>query len=489
MLSTHRTAHHYHYIAPVVTPAYVHRRGVHHASVHHEAVSPTPTPTPTATPAPDLSIALTPGADMDLTEAAGNEMESQIAVNPADHNNIVMVAQNDVDGGKTINYSVTTDGGLTWNRTTVGGDEDGFDPENNRADARVIFDAYGNLYVVYMVAAGPNEVDIVCLHSFDKGQTFNAVTTAVDGTRYNPDSPWLATGPSLTHPGQQVVWMSFTDLKGQLIDVTGITSGGLGNIGDWSTPSDVSDGFGTYSSIAIGPKGQIAVAWQQNAEGSQPTPLLFNVDTTGTGEGFGPDDHVFYSNVGGADVIPAQKHRSIDVEVKLAYDCSGGPANGRLYFVYTEAPDDNTTDTNIYLRYSDNNGQTFSKEALRVNDDTGANSQFLPALAVDQSNGDVGITWYDARNNVNNIATEIFGAVSKDYGLTFSKNVQISDGLTDTNWKGISTNNLDYGDNNSAAFVAGKLYAVWSDNTNSTGDNPDGTHAQFDILADVVSVT
>ena len=40
---------------------------------------------------------------------------------------------------------------------------------------------------------------------------------------------------------------------------------------------------------------------------------------------------------------------------------------------------------------------------------------------------------------------------------------------------------LDYGDDGSAVFNAGKLITVWSDNSNSTNDNPNGPNSRFDL--------
>jgi hypothetical protein len=40
---------------------------------------------------------------------------------------------------------------------------------------------------------------------------------------------------------------------------------------------------------------------------------------------------------------------------------------------------------------------------------------------------------------------------------------------------------IDFGDYTGSAFVNGVLMPVWADNSNSTGDNPDGTLGRFDL--------
>ncbi len=84
--------------------------------------------------------------------------------------------------------------------------------------------------------------------------------------------------------------------------------------------------------------------------------------------------------------LPAQPSRAIDAEVSLAWDRSGlhHPGNnGRVYIVYTNANPTNPDDTYIAVRYSNDSGATWSNEQ-QVND-RNPSSQFLPAVAVDQT--------------------------------------------------------------------------------------------------------
>jgi hypothetical protein len=47
---------------------------------------------------------------------------------------------------------------------------------------------------------------------------------------------------------------------------------------------------------------------------------------------------------------------------------------------------------------------------------------------------------------------------------------------------------FDYGEYNGLAFHGGNLYPVWADNSNSTGDNPNGTRQTLDIYTSTVQV-
>ena len=132
------------------------------------------------------------------------------------------------------------------------------------------------------------------------------------------------------------------------------------------------------------------------------------------------------------------------------------------------------------MRSSDDNGKTWSGP-VGVSDDKGANSEFLPSIAVDQSDGNVGIGWYDARNDSSNIKTQLFTAVSTDGGQTFSANVAISPGASDATNSGLdaSGQHTQYGDYSGLAFAGGILYPVWSDNSSELFGNPN--LPQFDL--------
>ena len=149
----------------------------------------------------------------------------------------------------------------------------------------------------------------------------------------------------------------------------------------------------------------------------------------------------------------------------------------------------------IEVQHSDDAGATWSP-AVRVNDDQTANSQFMPSIAVDQTTGNVALSWYDARNDLGaggsgdtngipNDDVQIWGTDSKDGGVTFAPNFRIRAGTSNAS---DAAYGFDYGDYTHAAFVAGSFWPVWSDNSNSTGNNPDGTLHQLDLYAAKVTI-
>ena len=71
-------------------------------------------------------------------------------------------------------------------------------------------------------------------------------------------------------------------------------------------------------------------------------------------------------------------------------------------------------------------------------------------------------------------------------GANFLAPVRVSDGVSDEDRA--DPDNNDYGDYTGIAAFGGSAFAVWGDNSNSTGDNPGG-NATFDVYVDRVILT
>jgi len=285
------------------------------------------------------------------------------------------------------------------------------------------------------------------------------------------------------------VWVGYTDTRARRVRVVAARSTGLGNLSGFSAPTTVSDAAGSYGSIAVGAAGQVVMGWQTNTGGQGPSKIMLDVDPDGLGTArtWGIDRYVADTNVGGFDYIPAQPNRSIDAGVGLAFDRgTSSSTKGRLYLVYTDEAGNESNDTNILLRYSDNLGTNWSSP-LKVNDDKTTRSQFLPAMSVDPSTGNVAIVWRDARNSSGNNTAELWGTVSVSHGVSVRPNVKISAGTSSQSAANGVGSDYDFGDYQGVSFRNGKFIAVWADNSNSTRDNPNGA-TLFDLYTAVVTV-
>jgi hypothetical protein len=433
-----------------------------------------------------------PVANIDVSQRHLNESEETIAVNPTNPNNIVIVSNvGHREAGLTAGMfeAVSFDGGATWLRKLIGKNDNLGDA---CCDPSLSFDRFGNLFLTYLYQT-ENTVPVAL--STDGGLTFNVIATVTAPPKGTPtkaagdgrglfrfvDQPTITTGSG-------EVWLVFN--AGGPMFATGAAVTGLDQVGSFFA-GEVVPGTNncTYGDVAIGPAGQVMQVCALGESGQGGGKLFVNVDPDGIGPaGFGDRIFAAATHVGGFDFIPAQPDRSVDAESGLAWDRTGGPHSGRVYLVYTLEQQNESDNTDIYVQYSDDNGATWG-EAKRVNDDATTNSQFLPKIALDPTSGKLAVVWYDARNDLGTGGTgdtdglpnddaQFWGAFSTDGGGSFGPNIQISAGTSNSHDSG---NGIDYGDYTGLSFYGGIAHPAWSDNSNSTGTNPDGALHQLDI--------
>jgi hypothetical protein len=426
--------------------------------------------------------AAAPPSNLNVTAMPGNEAEDAIAVNPTNPSNVVaMSTLPDVVAGLAV--GVSTDGGNTWARRVIGSTT--ADPLGDICcDEQLAWDRFGNLWMTYLLNSNG---DVLVALSTDGGRSF---TKVADIQTKLGDQPSIAVGPNS-------VWVSFTRTPGNQIQAFGAPVTSLGHFGSFSAPESVpSPGNGDYGDTAVGPRGQVMVTYQNSTNGQGGANIYTAVDPDGLGPaGFGKPTLVTHSRVGGFDFIAAQPNRSVDAEANLAWDRSGGAHNGRVYLVWTQETPNESDNMDIMLQHSDDDGATWSP-AAKLNDDHTTNSQYDPAIALDQTSGALAVSWYDTRNDLGtggsgdtdgipNDDFQIWATDSTDGGATFATNFQVSQGTSNA----IDANSFfDVGDYTHAAFVSGTFWPAWSDNSNSTGDNPDGTLHQLDLYTAKVPI-
>jgi hypothetical protein len=465
-------------------------------------------------------VSLNVAPNVNTSQLPFSQQEETIAINPTNPSNLFIAANSrnlhdlstltpaqfagySMNGGKTWKYVDPKDG-------TVGDGDDALPSAN--FDTSAAFDKFGNLFWAYAHPNADGTFSVAVVLSTDGGKSFSTVALLQSGK--STDHPILVTGPGPGGSGSSV-WVYYDTTSPNQNVVQGASVTGLGVVGPFSPPETVPGaGTGISMGIAVGPSGQVLVSYQDPF--GQPTSLgnqtsqshIFTcLDPDGLGPaGFNPRQHLTSLNISADALIPAQPHQGIDTEAGLVYDRSGGPHSGRAYVVYTDITGKGN-DTNIFVRFSDDNGSTWSAP-VRVNDDTGTNSQFLPRIALDQTTGYIAVSWYDCRNDqgtggpgdtdgIPNDEAQFWATVSTDGGLSFAPNVQVSAGTSSANaaWTGV---NQDYGDYTGLDYYGGKFYPAWADNSNSTGNNPPvsvnsppivGTFRFLDIYTAGVTVT
>jgi hypothetical protein len=411
---------------------------------------------------------------VNLSAHRGNQAEAAVAVNPTNPDNVVVVSNTE---SPALLEAVTFDGGATWsNRRVAVGDA--------CCDPSLAFDEFGNLFLAYLGSFG---VSVGAELSVDGGATFRPLADVRTGP---VDQPTVATGAG-------TVWFTWVfSEEPTAVEARGAPVTGLGEIGALSPVQRASDSHGSnFVDVAIGPRGEVLVARQDGAGSEGPSNLWVHLDADGLGpEGFDPPRLATTTNVGGTEHIPAQAERTIDAEPGLAYDRTGGAFDGRVYLVYTDEDPPESNDTDVRLRYSDDDGRTWSG-AIPVSDDPGTNSQFLPRVALDRSTGMVAVSWHDAREDLGlggpgdtdgipNDDASYFATVAGPGGIAFRPSVRVAAtsnaGRADSPW--------DFGDYTGLSFAGGVVFPAWGDNSNITGDNPDGRLHALDVYTVRVDV-
>jgi PKD repeat protein len=402
------------------------------------------------------------------------QAEGTIAIDPTDTRRAFAASVHlALDASSGILVAVSENGGATWVSRIIADGSDGFPAANG--DPRAAFDQFGNLFLTYITTDSVGE-DVVVLLSEDGGQTFSTLRSFSGSGKV--DQPTIVTGPGRGGTGGSV-WLTFERAGGenaQVIHAAGapVTGKGAVETFDLFRVSETTDGSRNFGDVAVGPQGQVLVSYQVfPASGS--SSMVVHLDPDGLGpSAFGTATFITNTAVGAKHTLPAQNVRTVDAEGNLAWDRSNGDFRGRVYFAYTDvALLGDSTDTDIFLRVSEDNGATWG-DRVQINDDASGSSQFLPSLAVDQTTGALAIGWHSTQGDPANVKTSFFATTSGDGGASFARRVPLSAGPSDATDPGLDARGKEFqfGDYTGLAFHAGVLEAVWGDNSAELPDNP-----------------
>jgi uncharacterized repeat protein (TIGR01451 family) len=467
------------------------------------------------------NVTLTVGPNVDVSKFTGNESDGVIAVDPLAPKQVFVAGNINVNNGIFGQYS--TDGGSTWHASSLTKIPVGAYPA-------VAWDGYGNLFLAYVDSSFAG-IDLAV--STNGGANFTLLTNLA--TNDTTVQPRIAVGSDATNGSLWVVYKDY-NLANQPVVAQGVPVTGLGAFGAFGAQQIASGSMNNcgFGDVAVGANGQVMVAFQNNVGSFGKATLYVSVDPDGLGpHGFGTPVVATTNAIAGNTHIPAYPGgQGVNAAAGLAWDTN--PASswcGRAYLVYTGQGTGGTNDLDIFLRYSTNSGTNWSS-AARVNDDTGSNSQFMPRLAVDPTDGEVALSWYDCRNDlgaiiytqvlsITNVTTDtngisttnitstnivhtnmtgtvdmlpnddaqFYATVSVNGGVRFQPNVMI----TSTNWttnayeSSLAGSPTDFGEYTGLAFYGGNFYPVWADNSGSAGANLGGRNSTFDTALAAVA--
>ncbi|MEP6759277.1 MAG: sialidase family protein [Actinomycetota bacterium] len=445
---------------------------------------------------------------LNVTKRGTSQSEAAVAASPLDANNVVIVSN--VQRGYGITVGVSHDGGMTWARSIVG-DDDRFGIAC--CDPSISWDDQGNLFLAWLgftTKSFPTVVPI--LMSTDAGDSWarlvqikppkprrGASSAAVPLVRSAGadardeeeerggfiDQPTITTGP-------HALWANWNN-DGQM-QAVGARVLGLGEVAAFKPVRDIPDSRNcTFGDIVVGPGGAVANVCQKDRPHESPTTsvLRFTVDADGLKPGrFGRGRVAAHTDVSLFEPIRPQRSRTVDAEAGLAWILHG-PDRGRLVLLFTDEKPDQSDDTNVYVKLSDDAGGTWGP---RIGVATDIRSQFLPRIATDPATGDLVTGWHDASldpgsgpydtDGVANTDAMYALAFSADGGASWTAPQMVSEAASNA---AASRNLIEYGDYTGLAFTFGIAHPAWADNSNSTGDNPDGTLHAFDVYTAAVA--
>ncbi len=348
-----------------------------------------------------------------LISNQGNPTEPSIKINPQNTN--IMVA------GSVLNhYYYSNDSGQTWQSGLLNSSYGVW------GDPVIDVDTDGNFYYFHLSnPANGSWIDrIVCQKSTDNGQTWNDGSyTGLNGSKAQ-DKHW-----SIIDPTDNTIYLTWTqfDAYGSTNpnDKSSILfSKSLDQGNTWTAPikinttdGDCIDSDNTVEGAvpALGPNGEIYVAW------AGPNGLVFNKSLDGGNTWL--NQEIFVADIGGGwdyDIPGIYRANGLPV---TKCDVSGGPNKGTIYINWTDQTN-GANDTDVWLVKSTDGGDTWSAP-IRVNNDPPGKQQFFTWMDIDQTNGNLHFVFYD-RRNYNDTQTDVYLAYSTDGGNTFT-NTQISE--------------------------------------------------------------
>lgn len=337
--------------------------------------------------------------------------EPSICINPKDPQNIV--------AGSILDWvHVSNDGGLTWKndklKSSLGVYGDPvirIGPEGNAYYSH-LSNPKGRAYT------SEEFLDrIVVQTSKDGGVTFNDGTAPANDRTKDQDKQWL-----YVDPVDGTILMSWTEFdkyasKDPKDKSRILFSKSTDHAMTWSEPVDISDIDGnclddddtTEGAVPVKDKdGNIYVTW---AFGDK----IYLDKSADGGKTWLPKDIEVADQFGGWSLDIPGINRCNGMPI-LGVDRSGGSQSGNLYINWSDqknGPDD----TDIWLVKSVDGGKTWS-DRLRVNDDLPGKHQFFSWMDVDPITGYIYIVFYDRRAH-NDKNTDVYLAYSTDGGETF----------------------------------------------------------------------
>lgn len=348
-----------------------------------------------------------------MNTTANNPEEVTIAINP--RNPKIQVAASNIN-----NFYYSSDGGHTWKERSLSS------RHGYWGDPMLHFDADGNLFIAHLGKNPekffPTWIDkmVVQRINYSGDSCFSDASIGYTEKKIQ-DKEWLSSDAKNLY----LTWTEFDKYESRNpADHSRIYFSQSADKGKtWTSPLLVSDTEGDCldgdstmegATSCTDSKGTIYVCW------SGINRIWFDKSTDG-GKTFGTDQ------------IVTMQHEGWEIPVNYIYRSNGMPFvlcnsqnNHYRDRIYINWSDTRNGDADVFVKYSDDGGKTWSRD-IRVNNDALANRafQFSNNMAIDPATGFVYVIFYDTRNSNTGSFIDVYIACSKDGGETW-KNVRVT---------------------------------------------------------------
>ena len=356
-------------------------------------------------------------------------------------------------GSVLDNVHFSKDGGLSWSNSKLKSSYGVF------GDPVTIIDQKGKFYYAHLSNpkgrpySSEEFLDRIVVQSSDDGIHFNDGSYPKGNQLKDQDKHWLA-----VNPHDNALLMSWTEFdkygskedqdKSRILFSLSKDQGKT-----WSDALAISeiegdclddDNTAEGAVPAVGIDGSFYVCW------SIKNKIYLDISKDG-GKTWLANDKIIADQPGGwsFDIPGITRCNGMPV---IKVDHSNGNHRGRIYVSWADQRN-GEDDTDVWIIWSDDNGNNWSK-ANRVNNDGIGKHQFFSWMTIDQSNGNIFLVFYD-RRAYDDLQTDVYLASSDNGGQSFL-NMRISEQPF------TPTKQIFFGDYNDISAVNGVVRPIWT---------------------------
>jgi len=387
--------------------------------------------------------------------------ESAIRVNRNNTQQIIGASNNISSSGMQAQF-FSSNGGATWGQTTLPlHTGDAF-----MSDPTVDWTSDGTAWSTTIgIDSSQTVLTMRSYKSTNGGATWTFDNT-FSGTLTNNDKQMMWVDHSATSPFKDNIYVIWH--PGNPAVVARRTGPG----GSWQTPIQVSGSETTGTAIGA----DIKTNANGDVFGFYPdtgSRGLYVVKSTNGGVSFGTPTRIATSFGSFQFAVPADASRQL-----LIYTTGAAYRTSSLNNVYVAWDDlsgdsgctsgggpgtnaSSTCKSRIFFSRSTDGGATWSAP-IKINNQSGLNDQFFPWLVVDDSNGKVGLVYYDTVGDSTRTSTNLYYQSSVDNGVTWAAPFKVTTASTNETTAGADSGN-QYGDYINLDGISNLYFPSWTD--------------------------